>query len=285
MSKLLFDGDVIVYAVGFACESRAYVVTDKDTGLTYELSSIREARKIASDPDDIEMTQEALPEHVALDRMDNLITAAMRKLEGDEHEIYLTSENPKHNFRYEWAKTLPYKGNRKGIKPKHYKYIREKLVTEYGARVIRGHEADDELGINQTEDSIIVSVDKDLLMVPGKHYNLRTKETVIASDPGNVEVVTNTAGSKRLKGTGFMWFCAQMLLGDAIDNIQGIKGQGPVKVFKALHELTDPKEMWSKVCDIYISKDMEALIEENSELLWISRNDYMRFKDYKETEL
>jgi len=36
----------------------------------------------------------------------------------------------------------------------------------------QGLEADDEMAIYQTDDTIIVSLDKDLLQVPGKHFSL-----------------------------------------------------------------------------------------------------------------
>ena len=54
----------------------------------------------------------------------------------------------KDNFREKVATILPYKGNRDPLhKPKYYKEIREYLKDAYGAQVVDGQEADDEIGI------------------------------------------------------------------------------------------------------------------------------------------
>jgi hypothetical protein len=68
-----------------------------------------------------------------------------------------------------------------------------------------GFEADDALALAQTEDTIICSIDKDLLMVPGRHYNWRKEEFTD---------VTYESGVK--------WFCTQLLQGDwSTDSIIG----------------------------------------------------------------
>ena len=54
--------------------------------------------------------------------------------------------------------------------------MNEYLVKEYKAEVCDGQEADDALGINQTDQTIICTIDKDLLMIPGQHYNFVKEE-------------------------------------------------------------------------------------------------------------
>jgi hypothetical protein len=70
-------------------------------------------------------------------------------------------------------------------------------------------EADDLLGINQTKDTIICTIDKDLRQVPGQHYNFVKDEIFTV----NLQ-------------EGLLWFYTQMLTGDASDNISGIRGIG-----------------------------------------------------------
>jgi len=81
-----------------------------------------------------------------------------------------------------------------------------------GAVVSEGEEADDLLGINQTHETIICSIDKDLLMVSGRHYNFVKREH---SEVSNKEGRWN--------------FYKQLLTGDATDNIPGLWKIGPVK--------------------------------------------------------
>jgi hypothetical protein len=57
-------------------------------------------------------------------------------------KLFLTS-NDKSNYRFEVAKTVPYKGNRVAPKPHHYNTIREYLISRHKAVVIEGKEADD----------------------------------------------------------------------------------------------------------------------------------------------
>jgi 5'-3' exonuclease len=95
-------------------------------------------------------------------------------------------------------------------------------------------EADDYLGINQNESSIICSIDKDLLQVPGKHYNFVKKEFYEVDEE-----------------TGFRNFYTQLLTGDTSDNIKGIAGIGPVKAKKALADSFTEQEMFSVVRDMY----------------------------------
>src|SRR5690606_41714779 len=63
-------------------------------------------------------------------------------------------------------------------KPYWYDEIRDYLIRRWGAEVVDGQEADDAIGIAAwnsykecPEYSIIASIDKDLRMIPGYHYN------------------------------------------------------------------------------------------------------------------
>ena len=65
-----------------------------------------------------------------------------------------------------------YKANRKDlVKPQEVKELEWYLQDVLGAELIHGYEADDALGWNQTETTVICTIDKDLDMIPGMHYN------------------------------------------------------------------------------------------------------------------
>lgn len=125
------------------------------------------------------------------------------------------------NFREDMARIRTYKGNRKGKdKPVYYQEIRDYLVNEWGAILVEGMEADDACAIELTKlgkNGILCGVDKDLLQVAGKHYNIMK---------GSLSVVTQKQAIYNL------WH--QAITGDSTDNIPGCKGIGPKKAEKII---------------------------------------------------
>jgi len=98
-----------------------------------------------------------------------------------------------------------------------YDYIRE----HWNPTIADGWEADDQLRAwtvqYADEDWVIVSVDKDLRMIPGRFFNPRTFQMI--------EVNEDEADYN---------LHIQLLTGDAVDNIKGIRGIGPKKAAKIL---------------------------------------------------
>lgn len=166
-------------------------------------------------------------------------------------ELFITGKG---NFRHEFAKTAEYKGNRKDAeKPAHLELLRNYLVTSWGALISQGEEADDMIAIRATElkeDCIIISVDKDFNQVAGWHYNFVKNDKYYVSEE-----------------EGLLFFYRQILMGDKADNIQGVRGVGPVKAAKMLAKAKTEQDMYA-VC-------LEALGEErtieNGVLLWLRR--------------
>ena len=168
-------------------------------------------------------------EAIAVYRVNEMIENTLAEVEASEYKLFLTSPD---NFR---KHIYPeYKANRTATKPKHLQFLRDYLVESWQGTVSEKMEADDYLGINQHESSIICSIDKDLLQVPGKHYNFVKKEFYEVDEE-----------------TGFRNFYTQLLTGDTSDNIKGIAGIGPVKAKKALAEATNEYEMFCIVRDMY----------------------------------
>jgi len=165
--------------------------------------------------------------------------------------FYLTGST---NYRFEVATIKPYKGKR-GEKPVHLKATRDQLETRWLAEVVEGQEADDALGIKATElngNCTIVSIDKDLLMIPCTHYNFVKKEwTEVSQEQGDY------------------FFYKQLLTGDQVDNIQGVQGIGPKKAEKAYEGCTTVQEMYAKALEMY-NGDADELLE-NARLLWLRR--------------
>lgn len=194
-------------------------------------------------------------DNIVLQRVQDLTERIINNASADSYTLYLTGNK---NFRKEISSD--YKANRKDKpRPKWLDTCRDHLVINWQAEVTDGIEADDALGSAQTEDSIICSLDKDLLMVTGKHYNW-IKEDFTYTTP--------EAGLKR--------FWTQMLVGDTADNIFGIKGVGPVKAAKLLdpieaNTIEDLNEKYLEVVSNLYNNSYT--LYSNASLLWIMRHE------------
>jgi 5'-3' exonuclease len=192
---------------------------------------------------------------VAIQRCFYLTETILHSLQANEYTLYLTGSD---NFR---KKINPeYKANRKDKpRPKWLQDCREALVSEWQAKVTDGIEADDALGINQTKNTIICSLDKDLLQVPGKHYNwVKDEQTIITPEQG-------------LKN-----FWMQTLVGDVADNIIGVRGLGPVKAGRILDQiyadsLEELNEAYYNTVQPLYSDDQR--LHTNAACLWVLRHE------------
>lgn len=176
--------------------------------------------------------------------------------DGPVGEFYLTGPG---NFRYDLAKSYPYKGNRSaGVKPIALPYCRDYLQLHYDAVVSDGEEADDLISKRSTElmhDCVIVSVDKDFLQLPCWHFNTMHESW---SRPSPTEAM--------------MFFYSQVLTGDVADNIKGLYGIGPKKAAAILEGCNTESEMYKAVLEAYGEDQLDYLVE-NARLLWLRRKD------------
>lgn len=214
--RVLIDGDIIGYRIGFSAEEES--------------------------------------ESIALSRVATFVeTMLWEDLEGIEtYQGYITGST---NFRNELAVTAPYKGNRTQPKPKHLQLIRDYLVGAWDFKVSENEEADDCIAIEHTAnnyETIIASIDKDFLQLPGKHWNFVKKEMIEVSEE---EALLN--------------FYKQVLTGDRTDNIIGITGIGPVKAGRILSGCESAAEMYAACVEAY-GGATERVIE-NARLLYLRR--------------
>ncbi len=187
-------------------------------------------------------------EEIAILRADRLMQEILYVTQSDSYLGFLSGDN---NFR---TQIYPdYKANRKDKpRPVHLHSVRGFLASEWKARFADGCEADDMLGVYQTSDTVICSIDKDLLQVPGKHYNFVKQEWYD---------ITITKGYRN--------FYEQLLKGDKTDNIPGLAGIGNVKASKLLEGCETPLEMLQVCRDQYKDDDKMELY---GKLLWIWRS-------------
>ncbi len=142
----------------------------------------------------------------------------------------------KDNFRK--ALNPTYKSNRKGRKPVGYSALKEWAMETYPSMCKDTLEADDCMGILATKfkgKTIIVSMDKDMLTVPGKMYRTSPDGSGEWHDTSEKEA--------------FYKFLLQSMTGDATDGYSGIPGVGPKKAEEILKK---HGAVWKTVEDAYI---------------------------------
>jgi len=216
---ILIDGDIFAYRAAFSCEDQ-----------------------------DVED---------ALDKLDDLmqwaIYSCVLEYDVEDYQVFLTGKG---NFRHEIAVTHEYKGNRKDVeKPQHLAAIRKHMINNWEAIVSKNEEADDLIGIAATEggeESIVVSIDKDMLQIPCRHYNPNKKKFTVVSE-----------------FDGLKFFYTQILTGDNADNIKGLYGVGPKKAEKILADCKTEAEMYEECLHQYGGEEDRVI--ENARLLWLRR--------------
>lgn len=222
---------------------------------------------------------ELLPDSILQRKVDEKIKNIMERSGSETFRGYLTDSAS--NFRIDVATILPYKGNRAdNAKPPKWGMLRQYLLDTYPDQVkeVVGYEADDQLAIDQynsithvigsTEvngkaydikcDTIICTIDKDLQMVPGWHYNWQHDEKKFVTE---VE--------------GLRFFYKQLLTGDMTDNIKGLYGVGPKS--KLVSEVMECDDEWAMAAHVYCAywdrfgQYADQFMDENARLLWMKR--------------
>ena len=194
----LVDGDFIAYRCAASCEP----------------SKTREHRE---------------ERFVALGRANDLLNRIGSRIEVDEYRIFLGGTR---NFRKELYPD--YKANRANIRrPEHLDAVRDHMVRKWGATIVEGYEADDRIAMEAKGNFIVVAIDKDLLQIPGEHYNpVKDVFQVVDDEAAKIHLYTS------------------MLIGDSSDNLRGIDGLGPIKSARELSGLTS-EEAFARVNAIY----------------------------------
>ncbi len=248
--RVIVDADVIRYETGYAAE----------TGWKAKTNS------------------EDLPSWDYVETLLELRLEGIRRECGASSQtLYYTSGR---TFRYDIAKTKPYKGTRIAKRPWHYDNLTVYMRDVLGAKEVTHIEADDAIAIDHLssdEPTIIASRDKDLRMIPGLSYSWelgaqpRFGPAYITKE-GSL-ILDRSKKQPKLKGTGLSFFYAQLLMGDPVDNIGGCSNCGPVKAYALLAEKT-PEEQLNNVIEEYKKEygdQWEQIMTENGQLLWICR--------------
>ena len=218
----------------------------------------------------------------AILKLDERVHNIMEANDTDQYVMFLTGKDC---FRYDVAKSAPYKGNRKDReRPRWLSVITQYMTAKYNAVYHKGLEADDAVCYfkNVIPNSRICAIDKDVVnSTEGTHFNYGM-EKVPGTEPqewrfkGFITVTESDAINA---------LYSQMLTGDSGDNIPGIKGVGPAKAAKIMNTVTSKTEEES-ILNSYIGAYgvVEGIVRfaETFRLVYMLRNneDMMREVGY-----
>lgn len=276
--KLLIDADVLVYEIAFGAQRTTYCIQGQSFCNAQLAKNYCEENELdyraLRKAGDITTSVEVLPESVCdmlyLKKISDIKQACGRP--EATISLFLSGEG---NFRETVATTKPYKGNRLDKpRPEHYQYVRELVLRDSRTHCIAGIEADDALSISQYAakpfTTILCTIDKDLNMVAGLHYDWGKNIKYIVKEHDALH-----------------WFFIQCLTGDSTDNIPGLPNWGEVKA-KAWLEGTrhSPREGWDAVVKAYSDYPLEYLTEQAT-LLWMQRtpDEMFSIKHFEDTYL
>ena len=195
MSKVIVDVDSMIYAVGFASNGEP----ERNAFHTLKIKMKMLQNRLA------------LPLEIWMDRAGYMT---------DREKMY-----------------PDYKGTRVSEKPEHYHAMRQYLKKHWGAQEApMGLETDDIVAIRLTQDkqAVLAGIDKDLLQVPGMHYNWN-KDALVEIDEYTADYNLYT----------------QCLVGDTSDNVPGLPGVGPKGSAECLDHCTDTESFQRTCLDLY----------------------------------
>jgi 5'-3' exonuclease len=195
-------------------------------------------------------------------QVDNWMEKILEEYDTNNYHLYLSDSDG--NFRKEIDPL--YKANRKTEKPRHYEAIINYMLDVWNAEVAWGQEADDAMGIKQMQgdlsNTVICTIDKDLNQIVGEHFNFITGEKYSVN---YLEAIS--------------FFYTQLLTGDPVDNIIGLKGIGGVKAARILKGCTTEPELFNAAYMAY-NKVYNKLEPTNREMLKTGR--LVKIRQYPE---
>lgn len=226
--KLIIDGDHLTYRSAASCQ-----------------------------PTKVKPFQEPLEE--AIWRFESMFAQIQLDLNSNDFEFYISGEG-------NWRNAIfpEYKANRKDMpRPIWLEDVREHAVLKHKAEIVNGKEVDDMCGIRLTQeglDAICASLDKDLLTVPGYHYNFVKKTRILVSP---FDALRN--------------FYKQVITGDGSDGVPAFDGkmrsatpQFVAKLLEPIDEMTEEIEMWEYARSLFPSAFPAFL---NAQVLWIMKEE------------
>lgn len=246
---LIIDGDGPLYRAAAAAQHYEYYID----GLTFRLKkdAVSHAKDTNYDVSDIKKSDLIVEEeYAAIHNIKSIMDGLLSAISPKSYTCYIGG-----NGNYRHLINPEYKAGRPP-RPVHYDAVK-RYMAAYNAEEVHGIEADDACSMMQCsaepETTMIASNDKDLLMVPGWHYNWQKQiKQFITEDQGDYN------------------FYIQLCTGDSTDNIYGLAGIGPAKAAKIIEGCTTARARFEAVSTAYQSAGREDL-HTVARQIWMSR--------------
>jgi len=195
-----------------------------------------------------------MDERAARQRVDSLIKGIKRATDCGRSLLVLS------DLRENWRKDLmpTYKLSRKAKKKSAgFLRLREYMEETYACALEPRLEADDVLGLYMTSPAtlpgrkVCCSLDKDLLTIPGEHYQWKPTKAAGPRAVGKTFVVGEAEATHR--------FYVQVLMGDSVDGYPGIPKCGIKTAEKILDGITDEQALWDACVKAYEAKGLKEV--------------------------
>lgn len=227
---VLIDGDILAFRASAAIEKRNVEITHNKSGKIKVFGTRTEFKKFLTNKGfeykqedySFKDIQEAEEPVNAFSIMKNQVKNIVDELWADEYLICLSGKT---NFRDDLPLPSKYKGKRTSmLRPLHLTACKMYLYKNHPAVAAEFKEADDDLNIYGYKylakgyTPYIATIDKDAWASSGLtlyDFTKDTPEPFLVPQFGEIHYCDN---AKKVKGSGFLWFCFQWILGDNTDN-------------------------------------------------------------------
>ena len=262
MTVALIDGDIFTRRFTAACEYEMFTMSTKD-GDVREIRSKTNAKQFEADNptfavvdsykvvEPIEYVKHNI--NLTIDKIKDAIQCH------EDFHIYL-GEQGVPTFRHKLY--APYKHKRVGqVRPIHYQEIYDWLRDKYNATTSYELEADDIIGIRNSmyNNAVICSNDKDMLTIPGWHYNfVNDHKRVVNQHEADTHLFT------------------QILMGDSTDCIPGLPRVGMKKATEIVAGCNDFESLFNNATKAYRTRceeDWKDYFMLNGNLVYILRKE------------
>ncbi len=240
MTKLIIDADTLVYMATVA--RRSYNVERPPGNILYTFNTKKEAAQVVEAMGPRAAVIVPIDEQKPWDLSKRIVQQAIESIEnvlGSRDSLLLFTSGA--NFRYQTATVRAYKAGRPE-KPVNYTALRKWVEQNYAHCNSNDFncEADDlvaivaEMHAAENMEYVVCGIDKDLLCVPGWHYNYNKL---------TFQKVTKREGQHQ--------FWLQLLMGDSTDCITGLPRVGIKTAAKILAKGASNPDWAAIVLDAY----------------------------------
>lgn len=269
MSKsiVIIDGDILAFRASAAIEKRKVEVTHNKSGKTKVFKTRIEFKEFLTNKElqyvnedySFKDTQESEEPVNAFNIIKNQVKNIVDALWADEYLVCLSG---KINFRDSLPLPSKYKGKRtEMLRPLHLTECKMYLYKNHPSVAAVNREADDDLSIygydflNKGYTVYIATIDKDAYASSGLIIYDFTKDSPVPFEVPQFGEIHYCTVAKKVKGSGFLWFCFQWILGDSTDNFNPAELAkvkfGEKSALKLLQDCKDEKEALTVCLDKY----------------------------------